>query len=238
MTAYGLIFVAGIVAVLNPCVLPLLPIVLASSLREGWWAPLALIAGLVLSLAILGTAVTALTFSVGFNPDVLRTSAGWIMLAAGWLLVSAPAMAVFVRVVTPLASGAAMLSTRMPSRGLTGQAGLGVLLGVVWSPCTGPTLGAAISLAAQGETVAQSGSMMFVFGAGIAVPLLALSYGSRKVIAMRRDGLRRAAHWAKPAMGCALLLIGFGLVSGFDRRLEAWVLDHTPTWLVQFTTAI
>ena len=238
MTAYGLIFVAGIVTVLNPCVLPLLPIVLASSLREGQWAPFALIAGLVLSFTILGTAVTALTFAVGFNPDVLRVVAGWIMLAAGMLLVSAPAMAMFVQVVTPLTSAAAVLSNRMPSVGLTGQAGLGALLGVIWSPCTGPTLGVAISLAAQAETVAKSGSMMFVFGAGVAVPLLALAYGSRKAIATRRDGLRRAARWAKPAMGWALLLIGLGLVSGLDRRLEAWVLDYTPLWLVQFTTAI
>lgn len=237
MTAVGLIFVAGIVTVLNPCVLPLLPIVLASSLHEGRWGPLALIAGLVVSFTIVGTAVLALTFAVGFNPDVLRVIAGWIMLAAGNLLMIAAVMEVFVRAMTPLTSGAAALLDRMPSGGLGGQAGTGALLGVIWSPCTGPTLGAAIGLAAQSETVAKSGSMMFVFGAGVAAPMLALAYGSRKAIASRRDGLRRAAQWAKPAMGLALLLIGFGLVTGLDRRLEGLVLDAMPMWLVQFTTA-
>ncbi|MDA1132553.1 MAG: cytochrome c biogenesis CcdA family protein [Proteobacteria bacterium] len=237
MTTAGLIFVAGIVTVLNPCVLPLLPIVLASSLREGRFAPLALIGGLVVSFAVLGTAVTALSFAIGFNPDVLRVMAGGILLAAGTLMVSAPLMAGFVRVSTPLVSGAATLSARLPSTGPVGQAGLGALLGVVWSPCTGPTLGAAIGLAAQGETIVQSGLLMLVFGLGVAVPLLALAYGSRQALAARRDGLRRAAQWAKPAMGWALLLIGFGLVSGLDRRLEARILDFTPQWLIQFTTA-
>ena len=237
MTSYALALAAGVVTILNPCVLPLLPVVLAGALREDRWGPVALVAGLAVSFALVGTAVTALGFRLGVGTEIVRAGAGAAMAAAGLLLVSAPAMAAFARAVTPLANGAAVVSQRIAGSGLHGQAGLGALLGVVWVPCTGPTLGAAVALAAQGEDLVRSVSLMLVFGAGASLPLLALAYGSRRALAARRDGLRRAAAWARPAMGWTLLIVGFLILSGLDHRLESWLLDHVPAWLLRFTTA-
>ena len=237
MLHYALIFVAGNVTVLNPCVLPLLPIVLASALHQGLWGPLALVVGMTVSFAVIGTGLTALSFIFGFDPEVVRVVGGWVLILSGVLLLSSHALMVFVRIITPLTSGVSLLSQRMPSAGVIGQAGVGVMLGIVWTPCTGPTLGAAIALAAQVETVMQSASMMFVFGCGVSIPLLALAYGSRQAFSVRRNGFRGAAKWSRPMMGWALLIVGFGTVSGFDRSIESWVLDHIPFWLIQFTTA-
>lgn len=237
MTAYLLSFVAGVVTVLNPCVLPLLPIVLASALQENRWGPVAFAGGLVVSFALAGTAVTALSFGLGFDTGIVRTLAGAAMAAAGLLLVSAPAMSAFSRVVAPVAGGAAVLTQRVSGAGLQGQAGLGAILGVVWVPCTGPTLGAALALAAQAEELARSISLMLVFGLGVSVPLLALAYGSRTALAVRRDGLRRAAAWARPVLGWAVLAVGVLILTGLDRRIESWLLDYAPPGLVRFTTA-
>lgn len=237
MSAYGLSLLSGIVTVVNPCVLPLLPIVLASALQEGRAGPLALIAGLVASFTLVSVVVTSVSFAVGFDPEIVRSAAAAVMAAAGLLLVSPPLMQAFTRVVTPLAGGAAGFSGRLGGHGAAGQAGLGAILGVVWIPCTGPTLGAAFGLALSRETMIEAASLLLVFGIGTAIPLLALAYGSRSAIAGRRDGLRRAARWAKPVMGAALLGIGLLILTGLDRRFESWVLDYTPLWLIRFATS-
>ena len=237
VTAYGLSLLSGIVTVVNPCVLPLLPIVLASALQEGRGGPLALIAGLVASFTVASVLVTSISFAVGFDPEIVRTVAAVLMVAAGLLLASAPAMRAFTQVVTPLTGGAAVLSGRLGGRGTGGQAALGAILGVVWIPCTGPTLGAAFGLALSQETMLEAASLLLVFGLGVAIPLLALAYGSRSAIAARRDGLKNAARWAKPVMSAALLMIGLLILTGLDRRFESWVLDYTPLWLIRFATS-
>ena len=124
----------------------------------------------------------------------------------------------------------------MPAEGLVGQFLLGGLLGIVWVPCTGPTLGAAVGMAAQADNIARSASIMVVFGIGVSIPLLALAYGSRSAIGGRRDRMRNIAKWAKPVMGGALLLVGAMILTGWDRALEAVLVDTMPLWLVRLTT--
>ena len=96
MLHYALIFVAGNVTVLNPCVLPLLPIVLASALHQGLWGPLALVVGMTVSFAVIGTGLTALSFIFGFDPEVVRVVGGWVLILSGVLLLSSHALMVFV----------------------------------------------------------------------------------------------------------------------------------------------
>src|SRR5262249_49434391 len=88
------------------------------------------------------------------------------------------------------------------------QFALGVLLGAVWSPCSGPTLGAAIGLAAHSETAGRAAVVMAAFSLGATTPILALAYGSRQAIFARRDVLARVSRIAKPLGGAALVGVG------------------------------
>jgi cytochrome c-type biogenesis protein len=236
MGAYGLSILAGGVTVLNPCVLPLLPIILATSLRDSRYGPMAFTAGLVVTFTIFGVGLTYLSFAFRINTDFVRITAAIILALAGVILIVPQAQAAFIRVVTPVTGGAAALSQRMPANGLAGQFLLGGLLGIVWTPCTGPTLGAAVGMAAQADNMARSASIMLVFGVGVSIPLLALAYSSRTVIGARRDRLRKVAKWAKPIMGVALLWVGLMILTGWDRALEALLVDVMPIWLVRLTT--
>jgi cytochrome c-type biogenesis protein len=234
--AYGLSILAGGVTVLNPCVLPLLPIILATSLRDSRYGPMAFTAGLVVTFTIFGVGLTYLSFAFRINTDFVRLTAAVILALAGIIMIVPQAQSTFIRVVTPMTGGALALSQRMPANGLAGQFLLGCLLGIVWTPCTGPTLAAAVGMAAQADNMARSASIMLVFGIGVSVPLLALAYGSRTAIGARRDSMRNMAKWAKPVMGIALLWVGIMILTGWDRALEAVLVNAMPLWLVRLTT--
>ena len=230
-------FAAGTLSVLSPCVLPLLPIVIASALQSHRHGPLALAAGLVLSSAITGVAFASLGFTLGVDRDVARAVAALLMAVAGLVLLLPRLEAAFAAAAAPLARGADGLARRLPP-GLGGQLLLGLLLGAVWTPCTGPTLAAAVSLAARSESLARAGVVMLVFGVGAVVPVLALAYGSRRALVGRRAWLGFVVTAGKPVMGGLLLLVGALTMTGSDKVIETWMVDHMPDWLVELTTRL
>src|SRR3546814_16769575 len=113
---------------------------------------------------------------------------------------------------------------------------LGLLLGAVWSPCFGPTLGAASVLAAQGKDVGQVALVMIAFGIGAALPLLLLGLVSREVMMRWRDRLLRKGQGGTVMLGILLLVIGLLILTRLDKRLETLLLDASTAWLTQLTT--
>src|SRR5262249_29401695 len=116
------------------------------------------------------------------------------------------------------------------------QFSLGLLLGAVWSPCVGPTLGAASVLAAQGKDLAQVALVMLIFGIGAALPLLLLGTLSRAAMQRWRSRLMEAGKGGKMLLGGLLVAVGLLIVTGLDKRLEARTVDASPAWLTQLTT--
>ena len=134
-------------------------------------------------------------------------------------------------------SGALEAGAKLPSEGsLSGQFGVGVLLGAVWSPCVGPTLGAASLLAAQGENLSYVAITMLMFGLGAALPLLLLGLLSRETLLRWRERLYTAGRTGKIAMGVILVAVGILAISGLDKRLETVLVDLSPAWLTEITT--
>ena len=170
-----LAYAAGALTILSPCVLPLVPIVLGSAAQRHRFGPLALAAGLVGSFTIVGFAIAALGASIGIDGSGLRLVGAIILALAGIALVVPRVQAVLTRAATPLANWASQQQVGLDRLGLAGQAAIGVLLGLVWSPCVGPTLGAATALAAEGKDLPEVALVMFAFGLGIASVLLVLA---------------------------------------------------------------
>ena len=120
--------------------------------------------------------------------------------------------------------------------GVKGQFVVGLLLGAVWSPCVGPTLGAASVLAAQGKDLGQVAIVMVAFAVGAALPLLLLGLVSRDVMLRWKERLLRAGQGGKAILGVLLVAIGFLILTGLDRELEAFLVNISPMWLTQLTT--
>jgi cytochrome c-type biogenesis protein len=230
-------FAAGALSVLSPCVLPLLPIVVASALQQHRHGPIALGSGFVLASAAMGLFFASLGFGWGIDRDAARGAAAVLMALAGLTLLLAPLREAVAAAAAPLARGAGAFATRLPA-GLGGQFLLGVLLGAVWTPCTGPTLAAAIAMAARSESLPRAGAVMLVFGVGAVVPVLAIAYGSRRALSGRRPGLARIASTGRTILGALLVLVGVLTTTGVDKRIEAWMVEHMPGWLIDLTTAI
>src|SRR5712692_9285274 len=142
-----LAFMAGVLSILSPCVLPILPVVLGAAASDHKFGPVALATGLSISFVIIGLFVASIGYSVGLNEVVFRSLAALLIIAIGMVLLL-PALQTRLAVASgPIANWTDQSFGNIRSSGLSGQFWMGVLLGAVWSPCVGPTLGAASLLA-------------------------------------------------------------------------------------------
>jgi len=160
-----------------------------------------------------------------------------IMIGLGATLLAPSWQARLAAAGGPLSSWADRRFGGLASGGIAGQFGIGLLLGAVWSPCVGPTLGAASLLAAQGHDLARVTLTMALFGIGAAVPLILLGLLSRATLMAMRSRLMSAGRLGKGLLGAGFIVIGVAIVSGADKRIEAALVDASPSWLTELTTS-
>ncbi len=235
---YGLSVAAGSLSTLSPCVLPLVPILLGSAVTAHRLGAFALAAGLALSFTLVGIFFASLGVSLGLDQEVLRNIAAGMLLMFGVILLSSYLQERFAGATSGLSGAGQTLLSKITLNGLAGQFVLGLLLGVVWSPCVGPTLGAAIGLASQGQDLAQVSMVMALFGIGAGLPLVVLGLLSRQAMAKMRGSLMTAGKYGKQILGGVMLVLGILILTGADKAFETWVLDVAPQWLVNLTTSI
>lgn len=236
LATIGLALIAGVLSVLSPCVLPLLPIVLGSAVSEHRFGPLALAAGLTLSFAVIGLFVATIGFAVGLDTDVFRTAAAVLLIGIGVVLLLPQLQMRLAVAAGPVGGWAEQRFGGFSTGGLSGQFGVGLLLGAVWSPCVGPTLGAASVLAAQGENLGAVALTMLAFGLGAGLPLVILGMLSRERLMQLRNRLLSAGKQAKAMLGGLLVGVGLLIVSGFDKVIETALVKASPEWLTTLTT--
>jgi cytochrome c-type biogenesis protein len=236
-TALALAFAAGLLSILSPCVLPLVPIVLGAAVSAHAFGAVALAAGLALSFTVLGLLLALVGFGLGIDAGMFRVAAAAIMIMLGFVLVVPSWQARLAAAGGPVSSWADRRFGGFASSGLAGQFAIGLLLGAVWSPCVGPTLGAASLLASQGHDLLQVALTMVVFGIGAALPLILLGLLSRATLMRVRSRLMSAGKLGKGLLGAAFIVIGVAIVSGADKRVEAALVDASPAWLTELTTS-
>lgn len=231
-----LALLAGLLSILSPCVLPILPIVLGTAASNHRYGPLALAAGLSVSFTAIGLFLATAGHAIGLDADRLRYVAAVLIVVVGTVLLLPPLQARLAVAAGPLGNWADSSLGMGHANGLAGQFWIGVLLGAVWSPCVGPTLGAASLVAAQGKDLGEVVLTMLAFGIGAALPLLGLGWLSRETMARWRSGLLSAGSATKAALGLLFVVVGILIISGADKSLEAFLVDVSPSWLVDLTT--
>ena len=232
----GLSLIAGGLTTLSPCVLPLLPLMLGGSVQSGRWAPLAIGAGMVTSFIVAGIALGLVGDSIGLDVDVVRYAGAWVLMA--WALVMlVPA---FERRVTgwlsPVAGSANQLAGRLDGGSLRGAFGLGALLGLVWSPCSGPLLASALTMVASEGGAARGGLILGVFGVGAAIPLTLAAYLSRTGFSKFQNRLLPYVGAFKRVFAVVLVAMSILILTGGDKWLEARVNEWLPDAWLQLTT--
>lgn len=238
LATYGLATVAGALSTLSPCVLPLVPILVGTAASVHRLGPYALAAGLAASFTVVGVAIASFGSLLGVSEGVIRAAGAVLLVLFGVVLLSSALQERFAAWASNVSGRGQNAVASLTFNGVPGQFGLGLLLGLVWSPCVGPTLGATITLASQGESLGQATAVMAMFGLGAGVPLVALGLASRSLSKSLRGRLLGGGRLGKRVLGGALLLIGFAVLTGLDKRVEAFLLDHAPAWLVDLTTSV
>lgn len=231
-------YLAGVLTLINPCVLPVVPIVLASALQAHRMGPVALAAGMGISFVVLGLTVAALGQALGVSDQTLARAGAVAMIGFGAVLLVPRLNAGFALATAGMAARADLQIDDVDRSGLIGQALTGVLLGAVWSPCVGPTLGGAISLASQGGNLIWAGAVMVTFALGVASVMLALAYGARAALMRRRAAMQVLAARAKPLMGITLIAVGVMIFFRLHHVAEAWLLTVLPVWLQNLSVSL
>lgn len=228
--------IAGVLSILSPCVLPLVPIVLATATGKHRYGHLALAAGLAGSFVAIGMFVALVGFSIGLDLAFFRVIGALLMMGLGLVLILPSMQTRFAAAAGPIGGWTERRFGGLEGDGWRGQLVVGLLLGTVWSPCVGPTLGAASLMAARGENLVQVFLTMTAFGLGAAAPLLLLGQLSREVLHRWRDRMLSYGKAAKAVFGALLLVIGIAILTGVDKQLEAALVQASPAWLTNLTT--
>jgi cytochrome c-type biogenesis protein len=237
MTTLALAFAAGLLSILSPCVLPLVPIVLGTAIVVHPLGAVALAAGLSLSFTVIGLLLALVGFGLGIDAGMFRIAAAAIMIGLGVVLLVPSWQARLAAAGGPISDFADRRFGGAASSGIGGQFAIGLLLGAVWSPCVGPTLGAASLLASQGHDLLRVALTMAVFGIGAALPLILLGLLSRATLMGVRSRLMSAGKLGKGLLGATFIVIGVAIISGADKRLEAALVAASPPWLTELTTS-
>ncbi|MGX9352133.1 cytochrome c biogenesis CcdA family protein [Shimia sp. W99] len=232
--AYG----AGLLTLINPCVVPVLPIVLAGALQASRYGPLALATGMSLSFVLLGMAVTTFGYAIGLTPDTIAQAGAVLMMIFGAILLIPQFSMAFSTATAGVAARADSGMDQLDQTSLRGQFLGGLLLGAVWSPCVGPTLGGAISLASQGESLGRAALIMVFFALGVSTLILGLGYGARSALQSRQALMRSLASKARPAMGVIFLFTGLALFFNLHHAIEAWLVNALPVWLIDLSVSL
>jgi cytochrome c biogenesis protein CcdA/thiol-disulfide isomerase/thioredoxin len=213
----GVAFVAGIVTAVSPCVLPVLPIVLAGGATGGRRRPYAIVVGLVASFTVFTLTATALLSALGLPDDLLRNLAIAVVVVVGISLLWRPLGELLSR---PFQR----LSRRHPGDVGSGFV-LGASLGLIFTPCAGPVIGAVATVAATRDLGVEAVLITLAYGLGAGLVLLGVAIGAQR--GMSLAPVRAHAPLVRRALGVAVLAVAALMIYGVDRDLRTRVPEYT-----------
>jgi cytochrome c-type biogenesis protein len=219
---------AGIVTIAAPCTLPVLPILLGSSLaKPSRSRPVFMALGFIATFAAFTLVFNVVATVFGLDPDQLRTAAIGLLLVFGLLMVW-PGL--YHRISPSIASVTGGWTSSGSGKRYDGAIGgfvLGTTLGLVWTPCAGPVLGSILTLLSTQASPAWSATLLFCYAIGAAIPMMAIAYGGQYAVKHVRN-LTPYTERLQQAFG--VLVVGFAVAMFFqyDVLITAWLANYNP----------
>lgn len=222
-------FAAGLVTVLAPCILPVLPIVLSGGSVQGKSRPWGIILGVVLSFSVFTLALSWAVQQLGLSPNFARTFGMAILAALGVLFLIPHGLDRFEGWLSARLRRSGPPTER---HGFGGGFLLGLSLGAVWTPCAGPILAGVVVAAQTGEVNSTLVAVTIAYAIGAALPMGLIAGLGQRIISRVR-WLNQRLNRVQQVFGVLLIAVAILMATGLDRRFQSWVIDRTPNWLPQ-----
>jgi cytochrome c biogenesis protein CcdA/thiol-disulfide isomerase/thioredoxin len=228
-------FVSGIITILSPCILPILPVVLAGGLGAGKLRSLGIVASFVLSFTFFTLSLTAIVQAFGISPDLLRLVSVVLIILFGLILVIPSLHDRFGRLTSRLANlvqrkPPAQAGTSSDHRGwmsFWGGLPVGLSLGLVWTPCVGPIMASVVTLALTGSLDGGAVFITLAYALGTALSMLLIMLTGRSLLT-RVPLLVRQAGKIQRVFGGLIILVGLAIGFGWERQFQAALLSVFP----------
>ena len=228
-------FVSGVITILSPCILPVLPILLSGGVSGGRARPFGVITGFVVSFTVFTLTLSTIVQALRVPADVLRIVAvvlivlfGAVMLVprlSAWFELAASRLATRGRRLAP--AGGSSQGGGWP--GYWGGCLVGLSLGIVWTPCVGPIMASVISLALTRHVESGSVYITLAYTLGTALPMLGVMFGGRALL-NRVPALARNSGKIQRVFGVLMILVGVAIGMGWDRQFQSLVLRALPNY--------
>lgn len=221
-------FVAGIVTILSPCILPILPIVLSSGFGDhtSKKRPLGVVVGFVLSFTFFTLFLSTIVTFSGIPVDSLRIVSVVIIAGFGISLLIPQIQKLMEKLFTALAQFAPQSQNRT---GFFGGIIIGLSLGLLWTPCVGPILASVISLAITGTVTTEAAFITFAYSLGTAIPMFIIMYGGQKLL-HRVPWLLTNTEKIQKIFGILMIITAVGILNNIDRKFQTYILTTFPQY--------
>ena len=227
MLQYLLAIAAGALTAGAPCILPMLPIILGSSVgQRGRLRPVFIAAGFTLAFAGVALLFGLFADLLGLDHDTLRDTAVLLLAGFGLLMIWPRPFAWVTNRMGGLFAGAGAIAARAGDGNLGGLV-LGAALGVLWTPCAGPVLGSILTLIATAEDVGRAGTLLLAYAIGAGIPMLAIAYGGQ-IASTRVNAVARYSRQLQQAFGAVVILIAAAIHYQYDSLITVWLSQFYP----------
>ena len=209
----------------SPCILPVLPIVLATGAGQRRGDPLRVIAGFIAAFAIGGVLIGLLSASSGALQEQIRTASIIVLLLAG---LSCFWPAPFEALVARIQRWGNRAASPGTSRGPVSPLLVGASLGLAWTPCAGPVLASVLSLAATAQAPGRASALLGLYALGAGLPMLLIAYGGRWINA-RLGFFQRHASLFRQGFGALAVGVAVLQLFQYDVLVSAWATQWLPS---------
>ncbi len=231
-----LVFVAGLMTVATPCIIPILPPMLAGSVGHRL-RPVCIVAGSAVTFTLMGGLFSAIGVAAGEFREILRLVFIFIIIGFGAVMVDDEINGIYVKYSSLLVNrllglfkkeaGPKTQQIDEKGSGLVGAFALGLSLGIVWIPCVGPILGSILAFAAYQENLLVGSGLLFVYSIGLGIPMLIIAYGGKHVSG-RLGWVKHNSERIRKFAGWVLILTGISMMFGIDKLIQQSLLPYVP----------
>ncbi|MFC1626589.1 cytochrome c biogenesis CcdA family protein [Patescibacteria group bacterium] len=225
-------FIAGIVTILSPCILPILPIVLSGSITGGKRRPFGIVFGFILSFTFFTLALSTIVKATGISANSLRLFAVFVIFSFGISLLIPKIQIVLEQIFSTLTSK--IPQTQSESTGFFGGIPIGLSLGLIWAPCVGPILASVITLAATGTVNSTAIFVTLSYSVGTGIPMLAITYSGRSLF-QQIPWLLEKTGIIQKVFGIVMICTALAIFFNIDRAFQTYILTVFPNYGISLT---